>query len=481
MIVYRFPTSFMLPRLAILGGWSMVLLFALRPLLAWVFRAAGVPVDHQPPFLAHAEIDHGPASATQRIWSHVTHPSSMFLNLLLLAFFVSYWIKVGGMLYPYFVAIDVGWHMDKVRWLFQGKLALVYSVNSPLNELTMPLAEWGPEKPVIPYSPFFHIFAMSFAPLPWPMALSTNMLSALLDCSRVFIIALLALKGGLSERGALMAGALYGMLPVTFLLHSWGNIPTTFGLWWTLMATTFAVVAWHRLHRPVPFAVLTFLIFGSLLFYTVTGVFMGVFIILFIAILWLVRRRTTAHHDLHAGLRPFTLAALAAIGLSLLIYYGQYIPPIFTQTLPYMLNLASAGPESVGVERPSFGAYMWTYIPHLDYRIWPGDFLYYGLAIPLLFVIPGFIALRKHVLLWSALAAWFTVAVLFMLAGYRISMVDKQLFYIVPALCICWAVYAERYWQRGWLGKALIITVYLLTLMSAIDLWIIRIIRSPIV
>lgn len=475
LAVARYPTSFMLPRLALLALVSLLLILVLRPLLVWIFRVAGMPANAGPPFTT-AEQRSG---LWQRWWAALQRPWPWFINALLLTFFLSYWLKVGGMLYPYFVSIDVGWHMDKVRWLLQGQLPLVYSTNSPLNELTMPTAEWGESKPVIPYSPYFHMFATSFALLPWSMAFTANMFSAVMDCSRVFLIALMVRKVGLSERGTLLAALLYAVLPVTFLLHSWGNIPTTFGLWWTLAATTFALVAWNRLHWPIPFIGLTLLILGSLLFYTVTGVFMGMFVLLFIPIFWWRTSRRTDAAELRAGLRPFGLAALAALGLALLIYYGQYIWPIIDQTLPYMASVFTSGPESVGVERPSFGQYMFSYVPHLDYRIWPGDYLYYGLAIPLLFTIPGFIALRNRPLLWSILAAWFTVGLFFMLAGYRISMVDKQLFYIVPAICICWAVFAERYWQRGRWGQLLIITVYLFTLVSALDLWVIRIIRSP--
>lgn len=463
LTLHRYPTSFMLARLALLGLWSLVLLLILRPLLVWTFRTAGVPLN-------------GERHTTNDMFSR----SPAFINALLLIFFVSYWFKAGGMFYPYFVSIDVDWHIGKVRWILNGLLPLVYGTNSPLNELTMPLAEWGPDKPVIPYSPYFHMFATSFALFPWPMAFTANMFSLLVDCSRVFLIALLVRKSGLSERVALFAALLYAVMPLTFLLHSWGNIPTTFGLWWTLMATTFAVVAWRRLHRPVPFIVLTFLFLGSLLFYTVGGVFMGMFVLIFIPIMWLIARYDSTAHDLAAGLRPFGLAALAALALSLLIYYGQYIAPIVERTIPYMLNLATQGPEAVGVERPSFGTYMLSYIPHLDYRMWPGDYLYYGIAIPLLFVVPGFLALRTRSLLWAVLSAWFTVALIFMLAGYRISMVDKQLFYIIPAICICWAVYAERYWHRGRWGKVLIITVYVFTFVSALDLWVLRIARSPL-
>jgi hypothetical protein len=475
LAVARYPTSFMLPRLALLALVSLLLILVLRPLLVWIFRAAGMPADAGPPSATAEQ----PSGLLQRWWLSLRRPWPWFINALLLTFFLSYWLKIGGMLYPYFVSIDVGWHMDKVRWILQGQLPLIYSTNSPLNELTMPTAEWGEAKPVIPYSPYFHMFATSFALLPWSMAFTANMFSAVIDCSRVFLIALMVRKVGLSERGALLAALLYAVLPVTFLLHSWGNIPTTFGLWWTLAATTVALVAWNQLHRPIPFIGLTLLLLGSLLFYTVTGVFMGMFVLLFIPSFWWTTGRRADAAELRVGLRPFGLAAVAALGLALLIYYGQYIWPIINQTLPYMASVFTSGPESVGVERPSFGQYMFSYVPHLDYRIWPGDYLYYGLAIPLLFTIPGFIALRNRPLLWSILAAWFTVGLFFMLVGYRISMVDKQLFYIVPAICICWAVFAERYWQRGRWGKLLIIAVYLFTLVSALDLWVIRIIRSP--
>jgi hypothetical protein len=182
------------------------------------------------------------------------------------------------------------------------------------------------------------------------------------------------------------------------------------------------------------------------------------------------------------------LATLAAILLSVAIYYGQYIPSMVERTVPYVLSLATRGPESVGVERAPFSEYMAGFWPHLRYDMRPDGFLYYGLLIPLAFCVPGFLALRPRAgstpesrLLWIALAAWYTVGVLFMLAGYRVSMVDKQLFYIVPVICLCWAIYADRYWRRGRWARLMILTIYLFTLATALDLWVIRIIRSPVV
>jgi hypothetical protein len=143
-----------------------------------------------------------------------------------------------------------------------------------------------------------------------------------------------------------------------------------------------------------------------------------------------------------------------ALAAATLIYYGQYIPPIVERTIPYMLSLAASGPESVGVARPPFSDYLFSFWRHLRYDMRPDGFLYYGLLIPLAFVVPSFVALRKRPLLWVMLAAWFSVGTLFMLVGYRVSMVDKQLFYIVPAICLCWAIYAERFWRRGMVGES---------------------------
>ncbi|HEU5086067.1 MAG TPA: hypothetical protein VFT99_01435, partial [Roseiflexaceae bacterium] len=179
-------------------------------------------------------------------------------------------------------------------------------------------------------------------------------------------------------------------------------------------------------------------------------------------------------------MRAVLIATGLAIGLSLVIYYGQYIPGIVERTIPYLTSVATEGSQSVGVEREPFAMYLWRYVPHLDYHMWPGDFLYYGVVIPVVFAIPGFLALRSRPVVWAILAAWYSVAVLFLIAGYQISMVDKQLFYVFPAICLCWAVYADRYWQRGRWARLMIVAIYAFTLVSALDLWVIRIIRSPI-
>jgi hypothetical protein len=458
----RYPTAFMLPRMAALAAWSIALLLALERLLPWVFRRTGVPL------------------------------SGWALRGLLLIFFAGYWLKAGGMLYPYFTAKDVAWHMTRVQWIIDGRLALLYGVNSPLNESTMPAAEWGAFPPVIPYSPWFHMFATSFALLPLSLVLTANMFSALVDGSRVFLLALLGRKIGLDERASLMAGLLYAVTPATYLLHSWGNIPTTFGMWWTLVSTVYIVVAYRRLDRPWPFAILTLLLTATLLFYTPMAAFMLLFLGLLIAGLWFIESKKRVpsepeetRRDGHfralgsffadrPALRPvaaLALATVAALGIATLIYYGQYIPPIVERTIPYFLQAAAPGTSAGLQRRDPFLVYLANYWPRMAYLRSSGA---YGLQLALPLGILGMFAVRER-RIRLLLGCWLAVAGLFVVIGARISMVDKQVFYIIPALALGVGLVAGRLWQRGLPARLVVAGLYLFVFVAALQMWIYRI------
>jgi hypothetical protein len=436
LAVARYPTAIMLPRLALLSLWSLALLAALGPLVAWIFRRAGVPL------------------------------SARALAALLLIFFVGYWLKSSGMLYPYFVARDVSWHMARVEMILNGQLPLLYGTNSPLNESTMPVAEWGANRPVIPYSPWFHMFAASFALLPLPLVLAANLFSALVDCSRVFLIALLGRGAGMGERSAVLAVLAYAVTPATFLLHSWGNIPTTFGMWWTLVCTVYIVVAYRRLDRPGPWLALTLLLAITMLMYTVMGVFMGVFLLLLIGLLLFASPRGER--------RPvwaLALAAAAAAALAILVYYGQYIPLFVERTIPYFTQ--AAAPSGIAeVKRDPFPIYLANYLPRMAYFNDRGGG--YGLLLALPLGLLGWYWLRGRPIR-QALLAWLGVALLFLVAGSRVSMVDKHVFYLIPALALGIGAVFGRLWQRGWAARVVTVALYAFTLAAALNLWMYRI------
>lgn len=466
LVAYRFPTSFMLPRLAILAVWSVFLLLALERVVVWLF-----PEDE-----SQTRKDEGQKAFVLR--------PSPFGRLLLLIFFVSYWIKAGGMLYPYFIGIDVAWHMDRVRWILDGQLPLLYSTNSPLNESTMPQAEWGNQKPVIPYSPYFHIFATSYTLLPFSLSLTANMVSALLDSTRLILIALLAVRGGLGRRAALLAALLYAVLPSMYLLHSWGNVPTTTGLWWTLATTTFMVAYWNRLGERWATVTLSLLFLMSMLIYTVAAVFMGIFLVFFTVGVWLWGR------ELRPGLRPVWIAALVAFAVALVIYYGQYIPPIIERTLPYFERSFTSSNESIGKASDTWGAY---FMRHG--RLWA-----YGLVVPMLLSVVYLLFERRlsavdsqisepsqasgirhqssginRNLLTIVIASWLALMVLFVPLAYKVSMVDKHFFIAVPFMMLASGAVLDWATRRSWLLRGATVVFYAYLAVAAINLWLTRI------
>ena len=127
------------------------------------------------------------------------------------------------------------------------------------------------------------------------------------------------------------------------------------------------------------------------------------------------------------------LAGIAALGLAMLIYYGQYIPLILERTVPYFFQSRPAGPGQRG--RPA--ARNLSDLPgavHSAYRllpppgrVWPSAGAAAGGGEP---GRPGRPRLRALLICWALVAALFTVA------GSRIDMVDKQIFYLVPALAL---------------------------------------------
>ncbi len=447
----RFPISFMPPSLAVLAGWSLCLLLILRPL---VLRLS---------------------------------PSPQFGYALLLLFFGSYWLKAVGMLYPYFVAIDVHWHMERVRWILQGQLPLLYGTDSPLNESTMPVAEWGSERPVIPYSPWFHMIATSYSLLPFRLEFTNNMVSALVDTSRILMIGLVAVRAGIGQRGGLLAAGLLAVLPVNFLLHSWGNAPTTMGLWWSLAATLWAIALWPRLHERLPFIVLTVLLLGTFLIYTVAGVFMGAFLVLFSGFVWLAagHSRQTA---LRASLRPLWYATALAVALSMLIYYVQYVPLMIERTVPYFVG-AFSGTTSLEESGKATDTLS-------DYITRHTRLTTYGLVIPillgLLYLAWGWLqrfqfnlrpelalqppAPAAAVILWAAVGGWVTTMLIFLPLAYVVSMVDKHFFVAIPMLMLASGALLERFWQRGWWARGLILLYYAYLLVAAVNLWLTRIV-----
>jgi hypothetical protein len=166
------------------------------------------------------------------------------------------------------------------------------------------------------------------------------------------------------------------------------------------------------------------------------------------------------------------LAAIGALGLATLIYYGQYIAPIVERTVPYLLQTTGPAPAGASVpQREPFLIYLAQYGPLTAYFQRP---VAYGLQLALLLAAVSLAGLGRP-RLRAALICWAVVAVVFTVVGSRIDMVDKHIFYLVPALALLAGRLLSRLWQRGPPARLVVASAFLFTFLAALDLWVYRI------
>ncbi|MBA3947613.1 MAG: hypothetical protein H0X37_24040 [Herpetosiphonaceae bacterium] len=382
-----------LPRLFVTGLVGVLLIAVVRLIAPRLFRVGGVKLS--PPALTG----------------------------LLLIIYVGYLLKASGLVWPSFLPIDIEWHMEKTRRILAGRLAELWRADSPFHQSVMPTL-WGSDKPVIPYTPFYHMFSTIWAILPWRLETSANIFSAVIDSLRPLFICFMVLKFGFRERAAIVGGLVYTLIPATFLLHAWGNTPTTNGMWWSLLAITLLVGCWeHLTEQRWSWLILLLILTATMLFYAVTAVFTTLLFMGVIIGLYLVRLPRQAW--------PIALILALAVIVSTGIYYWQFIGPILVRTIPHFTSSIEQGGKDLGVTPLSWPMYLWKYVYLLDI---------YGMYLPLTLGIAGWwLGIRKlgtKSLFTPLMTSWMVIAILFWLVGFRVDMVDKQLFWLMPWMAI---------------------------------------------
>ncbi len=333
--------------------------------------------------------------------------------------------KLWGLAHPFSRPIDLGWHLERADWILRGRFLFMYTPTA-FHQSVMPV-QWGEVKPIIPYSSFYHVAASGFRAFPWSPFLSANVLAAAVDLGHGFLIYYLVRRLGGSARAGVLGALAYATLPVTFLLHSWGNRPTTFGLWWlTLGLTLLTVPEPHRTRRWRVALGLTLAL--AFLSYTVVAAFLTVFLG-FYALGRLGSRE--GRRELPALLTLFALAALWTFA----IYFEQYVTPFVRVTIPHIVRTLRSGGPGLGMDPIPFSTYLSMHLPRLFmYGLWT--------LLPLTLAGLG----RRALTPWEG--AWVGTALLFFLAGWRVDMVDKHFFFLLPWLAVRAGLFLD--WARGW-------------------------------
>lgn len=406
---------------------------------------------------------------------------------LLVLFLVGMLGRGGGTIYPHTEIIDAPYHVRETK-----------------NALADPLKEWGNKelskvpdqwgsKAIIPYSTMTYLYTAPLAALPIDPHITLNLFNTALDAARVFVIFALAAALGAGARAALVAAGLYLIVPSTWMLNSWGNWPTTMTLWLTTVYLLLVLVYWRNLNRPIVWAGLTAVLLTAMLGYVVTAVFIGMLLYSWaFGLFFLVGRRDKLAR--RNGTLLFASANVAA-GLAIGLYYFQFIPDLMTTLTEFDKSLDTKGSLGGFGNRP-FDYYMGLYTNHVFIKYGAGAFI--GLAMAVfawqLFskqpsnadgddldrVEPNPVALRSSSRLWL-IGAWLGVFMLFGVAQWKVDMVDKQVWFVLPLAVALSGVALGWLWQRYktpallFAGRATVIALVTWTTYSALFLWMERV------
>lgn len=360
-------------------------------------------------------------------------------------------VKLGGILYPHIIIFDEPAHVLRMQMILDGRFLELYrpGYTSYMGDTV------GLGSGQFPYSPLWYLIVVPFHFIGLSLKDASNGLSALMDVSKLIPIHMIVRATIGSRRPALMAAAFYHLLPMPLFLLSWGNYPTQFGLWASLIATAFLVVNYRRFEGRRMFIAWVAFMALAILSYTVLGVF-AVTLFGLIALLGLAQRDGRGLRRLRFIVGGMIVAELFCFA----IYHVQFAGPILRDTLPAVLSGTAerldapldASAEARVNAAANFAANNQFTVNHFT-------------SLGLLLAAGGLLVLvlepraRRW---WPVWGAWIGVFVLYSLvSAYVADMVLKHVFYIMPLIAIAIGMLCDRWWRRGRFGQAAVVLVML--------------------
>lgn len=360
-------------------------------------------------------------------------------------------VKLGGILYPHIIIFDEPAHVLRMQMILDGRFLELYrpGYTSYMGDTV------GLGSGQFPYSPLWYLVVVPFHFIGLSLKDATNGLSALMDVSKLIPIHMIVRATIGSRRPALLAAAFYHLLPMPLFLLSWGNYPTQFGLWASLIATAFLVVNYRRCEGRRMFIAWVACMALAILSYTVLGVF-AVTLFGLIALLGLAQRDGRGVRRLRFIVGGMLVAELFCFA----IYHVQFAGALLYDTLPAVLSGTAerldapldASAEARVNAAANFAANNQFTVNHFT-------------SLGLLLAAGGLLVLvlepraRRW---WPVWGAWIGVFVLYSLvSAYVADMVLKHVFYIMPLIAIAIGALCDRWWRRGRFGQAAVVLVML--------------------
>ncbi len=334
---------------------------------------------------------------------------------------LAFLLRFGALAYPLNHNSDLPFILGRTWMVREGRLLTLFLPNPSLTPV-----QWEYDI-TIPRSPFYYIITTPVTYLPGRSGDELGMMafSSAVDALSVICIAILILYAGGSGRAAAMGAFLAAVLPFALMIIvSWGVFPTLLAQCFSLLAMIIWLKVWPHLHQRWAQLLLAASLALAFLAYPTALVFLGTTGALFLLLLALRRDRAAL---------PTLAAALLALVVVTLLYYGWHLPALITKSLPTVFGDVAgdtAGGETVFTLRRTLDG------------LWLQLYAKYGPLVLGLAAGGGLLLAvgrlsRRADYSRLLLLAWCLTYIPFALADeYVVTLILKQLMYILPALAI---------------------------------------------
>jgi len=147
-------------------------------------------------------------------------------------------VRLGGLYHPAMIVSDLIFHVHRfedviVRHIWYQEIVALYDKNRP-----------------VPYPPGAYLLFAPFAPIVHNRADLLTVGTQLLDASRILVIGLVVWKTTQDRIAAACATLIAGIVPVAFIIFSWGNLTNAVGEWALTLVFAILALGADRLRKP---------------------------------------------------------------------------------------------------------------------------------------------------------------------------------------------------------------------------------------
>ncbi|MDQ5825147.1 MAG: hypothetical protein M3441_13210 [Chloroflexota bacterium] len=219
-------------------------------------------------------------------------------------------VAMSGVLYPQSEPHDFGFHLNRFKDVQAGNLFFENYVISGVGQGF--------------YPPAMYVLLLPFGLLMRDPYNLVKLAPALFDFSVVFIIFYLARRYMSSYRhAAIMASALYVVLPINLLVIWWAHATNLFGMVMLLATVTYTLESYERISRPLVWLGLAALTFVLLLSHP--GVLVWSVLLLSAMVVAFLALRRFARNGTYKSVLLIAGAYATAALIAFVFYYSRYV------------------------------------------------------------------------------------------------------------------------------------------------------------